>query len=75
VRYSSMHGCSAWGAAGMKGREMDAKEKALRAKVKELGGWFDGEMIRFPSVYIKDQFVAWCNSNKSELPSMSYPSE
>lgn len=34
----------------------------FKDKIKELRGWVDGDKIRFPSVDLKDQFNAWCNT-------------
>lgn len=31
----------------------------VEAKVKELGGWFDGDVIRFPSIELHEQFKRW----------------
>jgi hypothetical protein len=38
-------------------------DEEVKAKVDELGGWVEGDMIRFPTVDAKWQFERWLNEN------------
>jgi hypothetical protein len=47
---------------------MERTEAEVRAKVAELGGWFDGGKIRFPSIDAHEEFKVWRWGNPASRP-------